>query len=1819
MPSNGTSQTGVSIRTPRLCLTLLLSLALASVPAAAQTSYAILGTTAVGQSSQPVSVTVTMIAGGVAATPQALTLGIANADFVANAGTCSEGTSYSAGQQCTVTVIFAPKYPGIRNGAVVLLSNNGTLLGSTLLTGMATGSLSVLSPGEINTVAGVTDWLYQGDGVLATEATIFLPMGVAVDAHGNLYLADSNNDRVRRVDAQTGLISTIAGNGTSGYSGDGGLATAAMISNPGGVVLDGAGNLYFADSNNDVIRRVDAVSGVITTVAGTPQVNGSSGNGGPAVSAKLSKPEGLALDPAGDLYIADTGNHAIREVSAANGHISIVAGTGTAGYNGDHIQATNAELSGPWSLSLGPDGSLYIADTANQRIRMVTAATGIITTIAGTGTQGYSGDGGIATAALLNAPAAVLLDPAGNLYIADSGNNRIRQIGVATGDIQTLSGSSTEGFSGDGGPANLANMYGPYSLFFDQSGNLFFSDMFNNRVREIHASIAKLPAFPVMRVGKVSVPQIQGLVNDGNADLTVGTPVLLNAELDPATTTCNVGSMLTFNTSGNLCNFGVEFAPITVGADVLGTVTAPTNAGNSPGIIDLSGEVLTVQPTTVLLVSSQNPSLIGIAVTFTATISAGGDATSGTVSFLNNGTPIAGCSLVAEGSNHMAACSTAALPLGSSSITASYSGDANDASSVSPAVVQVVKQPATIALTASPNPVVVTATVTLTATATAATGTPTGTIVFYDGATVIGSANLNNGGIASFATASLAVGPQSLTAQYSGDTTNAAETSQAVNEVVQQATTTTLLSSSSSTATVGTTVTCTATVTSTNGPAPEGTVAFMNGSIVLGSGTVGTNGTATLSLSSLSPGTYSIVATYSGDTDDATNSSTPLTETIQQIPTATTLSANTNPISTGATLNLSVAVAATGGSTNGGTLSGNVTFSEGPTVYGTVGINGSGNAILPLTTLSAGSHFIIASYSGNTNYASSTSAVVDEVVLSTATITTLSSPATTTLAGEPASFTAVVTSATATPAGSVVFEEGGVSIGQAQLNAQGVATFSTTSLAVGTQMITAVYGGNGNYNSSTSAALQHTVVLATPSLILTGPGTTVDAGTTFGMIATLSSNGVAPSGTLTLHQGGTTIATQSISADGTFSFANLSLGVGTYQLTAAYSGDTKNAAAVSAPVTLTVQLTPTVTSLLSSANPSTLGQSLTFTATAAGGTPTPTGAIEFMDGATVLGSSPVGTNGAATLTITALAFGTHSITATYEGDTDHALSTSNALNEKIVQPATASLSSSVNPAIFGSNVIFTIKIAGVGTQVPTGTVVFREGTSALGTVTLDNTGMGTLQIATLPVGADILSANYSGDTNYSSTSASLTQKIQSATTQVSLAISQNPATYATPVTFTSTVTGNGGIVEAGSVNFTDAGTSIGNSALSSNGVALLTLSMLIPGAHSIVANYAGDSNIGASSSTPQILLVKELTTTILTSSANPTMTLSSLVLSASVINSGVGEPTGTVTFTDGPNLLGTTPLNASGQASVTVPSLGAGNHSLVASYAGDNENFSGTSSSLIESVLLRPTTTALSSSTTNPNNPLQITLISVVDWSGPVAPTGTMTFSMGTTVLGTTQLDSIGVATLNATLSSSTESIVATYSGDAFYASSASLATTISGGTATQFTMLLNPSTLTLQSKQHATTSITLTSLSGFADTLQLGCLGLPDAATCTFSTPQAKLTSDGTAAVQLIFDTGDPLGAGSTAELEKKPNSGVLLCLLPCLLCLGLGARRRKIRVGGLLIFLSMVSVTLLATGCSGLSIHGTPPGTYTFKVTASGVGSGATVSQTMTVTVTQ
>jgi hypothetical protein len=331
--------------------------------------------------------------------------------------------------------------------------------------------------GVINTVAGNGTQGFSGDGGPATSAQLHLPTGVAVDTAGNLFIADRNNHRIRKV-TPSGVISTVAGNGTGGFSGDGGPATSAQLNYPTGVAVDTAGNLFIADSSNSRVRKVTS-SGVISTVAGNG-TQGFSGDGGPATSAQLLNPTGVAVDTAGNLFIASFNNR-VRKVTPAGG-ISTVAGNGIAGSGGDGGPATSAQLNAPSGVAVDTAGNLFIADSGNSRVRKVTSS-GVISTVAGNGTQGFSGDGGPATSAQLNAPSGVAVDTAGNLFIA-SFNNCVRKV-TPSGVISTVAGNGIGGFSGDGGPATSAQLNAPSGVAVDTAGNLFIADERNNRIRKV--------------------------------------------------------------------------------------------------------------------------------------------------------------------------------------------------------------------------------------------------------------------------------------------------------------------------------------------------------------------------------------------------------------------------------------------------------------------------------------------------------------------------------------------------------------------------------------------------------------------------------------------------------------------------------------------------------------------------------------------------------------------------------------------------------------------------------------------------------------------------------------------------------------------------------------------------------------------------------------------------------------------------------------------------------------------------------------------------------------------------------------------------------------------------------------------------------------------------------------------------------------------------------------------------------------------------------------------------------------------------------------
>ena len=322
---------------------------------------------------------------------------------------------------------------------------------------------------------------FSGDGGPATAAALRAPRTMEADAQGNLYIVDTENHRLRKVDS-AGNITTVAGTGAAGYSGDNGPATAARLDNPHGVAADAAGNVYIADSPNQRIRKISP-AGIITTVAGTGS-SGYNGDGIQATAARLNYPKGVEVGPDGALYIGDANNHRVRRVDLSTGVITTVAGSGTRGATGDGGPATAARLNTPRNVAFAADGDLFIADDQNFKVRRVDAATGTIFTVAGTGVSGYSGDGGSATGARLNQVRDLAVDGAGNLYIADEKNHRIRRVDTA-GIIRTFAGTGVAGFSGDGGPATSARIRAPRGVAVDRSGRILIGDTANHVIRRV--------------------------------------------------------------------------------------------------------------------------------------------------------------------------------------------------------------------------------------------------------------------------------------------------------------------------------------------------------------------------------------------------------------------------------------------------------------------------------------------------------------------------------------------------------------------------------------------------------------------------------------------------------------------------------------------------------------------------------------------------------------------------------------------------------------------------------------------------------------------------------------------------------------------------------------------------------------------------------------------------------------------------------------------------------------------------------------------------------------------------------------------------------------------------------------------------------------------------------------------------------------------------------------------------------------------------------------------------------------------------------------
>ena len=335
----------------------------------------------------------------------------------------------------------------------------------------------------ITTIAGNGIGAFCCDGGPATNAEVNNANQLCLDKFGNLYFTDDYNNRVRKITLSSGTITTIAGTGIGGYSGDDSLATNAKLFIPDAIFADTTGNIYIGDGLNHRIRKVTISTGIITTVAGNG-IPGNAGDGGQATNAKIYSPAGLYVDQAGNIYISDIDNNNIRKVTR-NGIISTIAGIGTLGYSGDGGIATNAQFSAPTKAILDNSGNIIIADGNNNVLREIGVETGIINTIAGNGPAGYSGDGGLAINALLNGPYGIIIDKQNNIFFAEYGNGTIRRIDGITKIITTVAGCGVSGYAGDGGPATDAKLI-PEDVTIDQYGVMYIADYENNRIRAVY-------------------------------------------------------------------------------------------------------------------------------------------------------------------------------------------------------------------------------------------------------------------------------------------------------------------------------------------------------------------------------------------------------------------------------------------------------------------------------------------------------------------------------------------------------------------------------------------------------------------------------------------------------------------------------------------------------------------------------------------------------------------------------------------------------------------------------------------------------------------------------------------------------------------------------------------------------------------------------------------------------------------------------------------------------------------------------------------------------------------------------------------------------------------------------------------------------------------------------------------------------------------------------------------------------------------------------------------------------------------------------------
>jgi hypothetical protein len=1096
-------------------------------------------------------------------------------------------------------------------------------------------------------------------------------------------------------------------------------------------------------------------------------------------------------------------------------------------------------------------------------------------------------------------------------------------------------------------------------------------------------------------------------------------------------------------------------------------------ASNLPSKI----QIVQKAPTATCLNSfSPNPSQYGEIITFEASVSALAQTPTGNIVFKNGSTTIGTIPLTSCGT---AILNTTNLNLGSNSITATYSGDSNFVTSTSNSLDHTIIQAdsQTIVVNSTPNPSVFNSLVTFNiSVGNIGTGSqiPSGTVTAFFGSTLLGTATLTNG-LASISTFSLPVGVDTVIIKYAGDI-DFKPSSVATTQTVLPLNTTSILTSSNNPSVSGQPVTFSVNVTSAAG-IPTGTVAFLDGTVALATETLNTSGQASYTISNLSTASHTIRAVYSGSGNLSSSTSNAVSQVVNKAATTVTLTTNRNPSSFGEGVTFAAFTAAT--SQGRGIPTGTITFRNGSTTIGTGIINSAGIAVFAIANLPASvtPASITAVYSGDVNFLTSTSAVTSQLVNKASTqIAATATPNPANLGSSVTLNVAVtpINTGSGFPTGTVTAFYGSQVVGTATLNGSSQATFSTTTLPAGTLGIVVQYSGNTNYLAS-STTLTESITLKTSSIEVTSSLNSSAVGQSVTYTAIVTSTTGTPSGIVAFFDGTTSIGNVTLNSSGIVTLTTSSLAIGSHPITALYSGDTNNLSILSSILNQTINQSTTTTSISAIQNPSEFGEVVNFQAIVSpisSNALKPTGTITFFNGVNPINTVNINVNGEAVYSTSTLLTGTNSITAVYNGDINFTTSTTTTLSQVVNKTDTQiTVSTLQNPSNIGSAVNFNINVRPINTTgvFPSGTVNAFYGSTFVGTGILNGAGVATIAASNLPAGTLGIMFNYVGDTNFNTSSATISQTVNAATTTTLLASNLNPSLVGQAVTLTGTVNASSGIA-SGTLTFFDGSSILGVQTLNGSGIASLVTSTLNLGSHTITAVYSGSGASSASTSNVVVQLVNQAsTTTTLTSSQISSTYQAPITFTAQVqpTSPGSGAATGTVTFFDGATIMGTANVNSLGLANFTTSSLTSGNHTLTATYNGST-SFAASTSALINQVVASANTvTKILSSTPNPSMFADVvTFFATVSSNTALNPTGIVSFFDGTTMIGTSNL-SEGIAIFAiSTFSIGTHPISAHYNGNAnFNASTSSPPTaqvvnqsTITNTTITNLISSLNPS-----------------------------------------------------------------------------------------------------------------------------------------------------------------